>query len=454
MKTWLLGILCFCLPGICWGEENPLPAEARIMTAESLATGYSEQLGAADRLAGLSLLWSEARYNFANFDLVPDLDWDAHYRAAIPRVLAAGTTADYYLELRRFFAALKDGHSGVSLPRELRHRFYSKPPVSTRLIEGRVMVQRVNSKALLAMGLSAGLEILAVDGTDVHEYATREIEPYQSASTPQDLAVRVYRYALLQGDANRPVEVLVSDRSGQQRTLVLPRDGYGADDRPEPAPAAFGIHDLGDDILLLDIRSFNDVSILEVFTEDFKRISRAAGLVIDLRNNGGGNSGVGWGILAQMVDEPFPTSRWKTRLYRPSFRAWKTPEAWAWHEETADEYDHHGDHYFDGPVAVLSGPRTYSAAEDFLAAFRQAKRGPIIGQPSGGSTGQPLSFKLPGGGSARVCTKRDLFADGTEFVGVGVKPDILVEDTVADLRAGHDAGAERAKQYLLRQLEL
>ena len=211
---------------------------------------------------------------------------------------------------------------------------------------------------------------------------------------------------------------------------------------------------MGDDILLLDIRSFNDVSILEVFTEDFKRISRAAGLVIDLRNNGGGNSGVGWGILAQMVDEPFPTSRWKTRLYRPSFRAWKTPEAWAWHEETADEYDHHGDHYFDGPVAVLSGPRTYSAAEDFLAAFRQAKRGPIIGQPSGGSTGQPLSFKLPGGGSARVCTKRDLFADGTEFVGVGVKPDILVEDTVADLRAGHDAGAERAKQYLLRQLEL
>jgi hypothetical protein len=70
-------------------QDDRIPAEARVVTSESLATDYSEHLGAADRLAGLSLLWSEARYNFANFDLVPNLDWDAHYRATIPLVLAA-----------------------------------------------------------------------------------------------------------------------------------------------------------------------------------------------------------------------------------------------------------------------------------------------------------------------------------------------------------------------------
>jgi carboxyl-terminal processing protease len=214
----------------------------------------------------------------------------------------------------------------------------------------------------------------------------------------------------------------------------------------------FTTRDLGDDILLLEIRSFNDVSVLEEFTDQFERINQSAGLVIDLRNNGGGRSDVGWGILAQLVNRPFPTSRWKTRLYRPSYRAWGLPEAWSWHEEIGDEYDHHGVHFFDGPVAVLSGPRTYSAAEDFLAAFRQAQRGPIIGQPSGGSTGQPLVFKLPGGGSARVCTKRDLFADGTEFVGVGIEPDILVQDTVAGLRARQDASVARSKRYLLQHL--
>jgi len=434
-----------------WGQENPIPAEGRILTSESLATDYSEQLNASDRLAGLSLLWSEARYNFANFDLVPDLDWDAHYRATIPRVLAAKSTAEYYQELRRFYAALKDGHTGVYMPKELRNRFSSKPPVYTRLIEGRVMIYRVNSKKLGAMGLRAGQEILTIDGVGVHEYVAERVRLFQSASTPQDLDVRVYSFGLLEGDAEEAVELVVSNAAQHEQRFLVPRTGYGDADESETDASSLSIRDLGDGILLLDIRSFNEESVLETFTEQFEEISRAAGLIIDLRMNGGGNSNIGWGILAQLVDEPFPTSQWKTRLYRPTFRAWSRPEAWSWHKGIGNTFDPHGQHFYAGPVAALSGPRTYSAAEDFLAAFRQANRGRIIGQPSGGSTGQPLHFRLPGGGSARVCTKRDLFADGTEFVGVGVIPDILVQDTVADLRAGHDAVAARAKRYLLAQ---
>ena len=34
-----------------------------------------------------------------------------------------------------------------------------------------------------------------------------------------------------------------------------------------------------------------------------------------------------------------------------------------------------------------------------VVAFTQARSGKTIGEPTGGSTGQPLMFKLPGGGS-------------------------------------------------------
>ena len=44
------------------------------------------------RVAGLSRLWSEAKFNFASFDLVPDLDWDALYIATLPEVRAAAST--------------------------------------------------------------------------------------------------------------------------------------------------------------------------------------------------------------------------------------------------------------------------------------------------------------------------------------------------------------------------
>jgi C-terminal processing protease CtpA/Prc len=103
---------------------------------------------------------------------------------------------------------------------------------------------------------------------------------------------------------------------------------------------------------------------------------------------------------------------------------------------------------YSGPVAVLIGAGSFSAAEDFLVAWKNSGRGKTIGEPSGGSTGQPLFFQLPGGGSARVCTKRDTFPNGEEWVGKGIQPDILVRPTVAELRAGRDAALERAVEAL------
>jgi carboxyl-terminal processing protease len=105
---------------------------------------------------------------------------------------------------------------------------------------------------------------------------------------------------------------------------------------------------------------------------------------------------------------------------------------------------------FHKPVVVLVGNMTFSAAEDFVVAFDLMKRGKLIGEPTGGSTGQPYSFKLPGGLSARVCMKRDTYPDGKEFVGVGVQPDILVVPTIADIRDGRDVALSKAIEFLTR----
>lgn len=57
---------------------------------------------------------------------------------------------------------------------------------------------------------------------------------------------------------------------------------------------------------------------------------------------------------------------------------------------------------------------------------------------------------LPGGGNARICSKHDTFADGTEFIGVGVIPDILVHPKVTDFTEGRDATLEKALEELKR----
>jgi C-terminal processing protease CtpA/Prc len=97
---------------------------------------------------------------------------------------------------------------------------------------------------------------------------------------------------------------------------------------------------------------------------------------------------------------------------------------------------------YRNPIIVLTSARTYSAAEDFAAVFDAMKRGTIVGEPTGGSTGQPLSVPLPSGDSVNICTKHDRYPDGKEFVGV---PAAL---TVADFRAGRDTVLEAALKLL------
>ena len=71
------------------------------------------------------------------------------------------------------------------------------------------------------------------------------------------------------------------------------------------------------------------------------------------------------------------------------------------------------------------------------------------GTPTAGSTGQPLMFGLPGGGSGVVCTVRTLAPDGSEFDGIGIQPDITVLQTAADVRSASDSALRAAINAIL-----
>ena len=72
----------------------------------------------------------------------------------------------------------------------------------------------------------------------------------------------------------------------------------------------------------------------------------------------------------------------------------------------------------------------------------------IIGEPSTGSPGDVATFALPKSWGIQFSVARHQAPDGTEFAGIGIKPDILVARTVNDLLAGNDAALERAREYL------
>jgi len=130
--------------------------QQRLYGAAALETPYRETLPLNERLAGVSRLWSEAKYNFANFDLVPQLDWDAVYLRTLERVKHTPRTLDYYRELQRMVAQLQDGHSNVYPAEALFDRLWARPALRTARIEGRVLITEVLDPQLSRQGLAPG----------------------------------------------------------------------------------------------------------------------------------------------------------------------------------------------------------------------------------------------------------------------------------------------------------
>lgn len=421
----------------------------------AMKTPYKPNISDEEKIAGLSKFWSEAKYNLINFPA--DVDWDKTYIEFIPKVLATKSTLEYYKVLQMFCARLRDGHTNVYEPDELDNEIYGRPAIATRLVEGKVIITRVLDEKLKAEGLAAGQEIIEIDGLPARKYAEERILPYLGESTKQATETTAYQFQLLNGPIGKNVGLIIKGSDGKAFLRTLPRLSLEERAKISPKRVSFEFKMLPGNIAHVRVNTMNDPDKADqMFVDKYAEIEKSDALIIDLRDNGGGSTGIGYRILAHLTDQGFKGSKWYTRNYRPTYRAWGNAQekfggdATGLSAETLEKI-REGRPVYKKPVIVLSSPRTGSAAEDFLVAFKPLKRGLIIGEPTNGSTGQPMFISLPGGGQARICTKRDSFADGTEFVGVGVIPDILAYPKVTDFSEGKDSVLEVALRELKKK---
>lgn len=441
-KSHVAALILALVAGGAMAQQQP----AMNWESAALAGAYKENISEDEKVAGLSKLWSEVKYNFFDTATLEKLDWDKLYLETLPRVRATRSTEDYYRVLTELVAKLKDGHTNVYPPQELHARVYGIPLLKTLPIEGRVIVTEVYDPGLRAKGIMPGVEVVSIDGSDVKAYAAREVAPYVSASTPQDQELRTFSQQLLRGAEGSAARIVFRDAAGKQFEQQVPRVSHEARKAAGAAPPSFEFSMLPGDVAYVALNSFDDASAAEAWMAAFDEISKSSALVIDVRRNGGGDSGVGYQILATLGKQAFMTSRWATRDYKPSWRAWG--KEMPMYSEAPDAVQPDATRHYDKPVLVLTSAATFSAAEDFAVAFDGMQRGALVGEPTGGSTGQPLFIKLPGGGQARICTKLDTYADGRAFVGVGVQPQHAAKPTVDGMRAGRDEVLEAALAQL------
>lgn len=166
------------------------------------------------------------------------------------------------------------------------------------------------------------------------------------------------------------------------------------------------------------------------------------GIIVDIRNNGGGNDGLGAIVASRFADQQrvYSYVRWRNGLKHSDFTDYQ-----------ASTIAPQGIRQFRGPVALLTNRRCFSSAEGTILMFHALPNVTSIGDTTGGGSANPIVLQLPNGWSYRVSRWIQYTAQKTVFEGIGLPPDIPVTISAADSVAGRDVILERAIQRLSGQ---
>ncbi|MET0463808.1 MAG: S41 family peptidase [Chitinophagaceae bacterium] len=436
-------------------------------------------LSPSDKIFGLSKFWQEVNYNFVYLNKVDRKAWDSTYKTLIGTIGNTPNDYEYFRELQRFCAFLNDGHTNVYMPSAIQDKVMTTMFGDYRLfienIDGKAIIVRTNASKKAEIPF--GSEVIEVNGKPTPAFIAENVAPYISSST--DYVLKDWSYSrLLQGLEGETFHIRIKKPDGRiiAQTLTHSRTKEEAvfpEFEPQRELMDFKWYD-NKKVAYVSLNSFGDKKIDTLFWNKLPELYTAKAMVIDLRYNGGGSTTIGLEILKYLTaDTVLYGSKMRSRLHIPSFKAWgvftepKDTIGNEWSKKSLLNLLDLTYHDFDYtprknlltekriviPTVILLGHNTASAAEDFLVYADNQKHMIKMGENSFGSTGQPYQFDLPGGGSARVCTKQDMYPDGREFVGYGIKPDIEVKRSLQDYLEKKDPVMERALKYLQEQLK-
>ena len=162
------------------------------------------------------------------------------------------------------------------------------------------------------------------------------------------------------------------------------------------------------------------------------------GLIIDIRNNGGGELTTAEKLAGRFVQEKTLVSymQHKTGKGHNDFsslepRYLEPSSNIRWHK----------------PVCVLTNRSVFSAANDFAVIMHTLPNVKLVGDHTGGGSGMPMTNSLPNGWSVRysACPMYDAKKQQTEF---GIDPDIKAALTDEATAQGIDLIIEAARKVL------
>ena len=149
----------------------------------------------------------------------------------------------------------------------------------------------------------------------------------------------------------------------------------------------------------------------------FNTFKDCRGLIIDVRNNGGGDLSNAYKLAAPFFKESRTIGYWQHKT-GPGHNDFSKME------ELKVDASISGIKWLR-PTVVLSNRRSYSATNMFINMMRYADNAIIVGGTSGGGGGMPMSYEMPCGWTVRFSSVR-MYDASKKDIEQGIEPHVLV----------------------------
>lgn len=414
-----------------------------------------------DYMEAFSEMFTKASREYP-FTVEKNINWDSLYNQYGPLIQQARTDLDYYNAIRQFTYAIPDGHINVNLNPEA---FFYEAAGSfgmtlAELSDGRVIVTGTlpGLPADIA-GISPGAEILSWNNLPVSD-AIDQVVPFLGPFSTET--------------ARRPYQLIFLTRVPEGETVTIEFRSAGETEVQSVNLVAVidyqsffnSLPGLGVDELALPIESqILDSSGLayiriNTFSDDYHLMAQlwertinniisldVPGIILDLRINSGGNSGLARDFAGYFfTEEKLVFNRLYYNNETAQFEVVEPPSRIIPAEP-----------YYPGNVAILIGPNCISACEGFAYTLKLSDQAITVGHAgTAGAFGEVGrgQYKLPGDVTMQFPTGRSESPDGKLVLeGTGVTPDILVPVTFESAMGNADTVLAAAEAAILDQVE-
>lgn len=410
-------------------HSYPIPDSAKL---EALKQSYADA-DPEDRtdphvwLAGLIKYWNELSFFYPYFEY--DIcDWDQELPLALERVLSSKDFAQYKQALLLLMSCTQDGHAFLS---DQAHN--SKMPLfNTYPIGGKWIVSKVLDDSL---GIPAGSEVTEMNGTNFARLMS-DNRPYFIAGNPQTTDMRLFsRYLKTYADSVATFSFITPQGKKIKRKLEFHEYKGWNWVTPDVKIVSYP-----DGIVYINPNAITDEELQAAFPE----LVAARGIILDLRYY----LSISTGFISNLLSEPDSLANVSIKRYiRP-------------HEELLrEEVDKPTwgckptEPHIGGKLVALCGPNSQSYCEMYLAVLQHNKRSTLVGQPTSGANGDVIATPLPGGLDAYWTGMLVRQADHSRFHGVGIIPDVEVEQSLDDIVQGRDAVLKKGLEILRAQMD-